>query len=320
MEDAMQETTRVGGVLATRRRATLRSSKTKRIVTGYLFLLPALIILAVFLIYPVVYGAILSFYNYNILSPAKFAGFANFRKLAVDPTFRSAIINSLKYLLIVPPIQVASLALAILVNRRVRGISFFRAAFYIPVITAAVVVAVAWKWIFDLNYGLLNAALRGLGILEQPIGWLTEPRWALWSIMFVTFWRGLGFYMVVYLAGLQGIPPELEEAAAIDGAGRWQRIRYVTIPLIMPTVAFCTIWSSIAALKVFDEILVMSGPQPGGPANSTMVVNVLIWRTAFLGGFNFGYAAAQGLVLAGIIMVFTLLNIRFFRSGLEGNA
>jgi putative chitobiose transport system permease protein len=225
MEGRMHQTTRAGGLVPARRRTTLRSSKAKHIIAGYLFLLPALIILAIFLVYPVVYGAVLSFYNYNILSPAKFVGFANFRKLVSDPLFRVALINSLKYLLIVPPIQIASLALAILVNRQLRGIAFFRAAYYVPVITAAVVVAVAWKWIYDQQYGLLNAGLRGLGILDEPIGWLTDPRTALWAIMFVTFWRGLGFYMVVYLAGLQAIPPELEEAAAIDGAGRWRDLK-----------------------------------------------------------------------------------------------
>lgn len=313
----MQGTARVSSMAV--QRTTRRSSRVRHIVAGYLFLLPALIVLAIFLIYPVVYGAALSLFNYSVLAPPEFVGLHNFRNLLVDREFRSALANSLRYLLIVPAIQVASLALAILVNRRLRGISIFRAAFYVPVITAAVVVAVAWKWIFDLNYGLLNAALRGLGIIDQPIGWLNDPDWALWSIMFVTFWRGLGFYMVVYLAGLQAIPVELEEAAAMDGAGAWQRLRYVIVPLMMPTIAFATIWSSISALKVFDEILVMSGPTPGGPANATMVVNLLIYVTAFE-KFEFGYAAAQGLVLAGIIMIFTLFNLRFFRSGLEGNA
>jgi len=292
----------------------------RHIIAGYLFLLPAMIVLAVFLFYPVMYGALLAFYNYSILAPPEFAGLANFRRLATDPVFRIALAHSLQYLLIVPAIQLASLALAILVNRRIKGIAFFRAAYYLPVITAAVVVAVAWKWIYDLQFGLLNAALRGLGIIDRPIGWLTDPDWALWAIMFVTFWRGLGFYMVVYLAGLQAIPTELEEAAAMDGASARQRLRYVIVPLIMPTIAFATIWSSISALKVFDEVLVMSsGPQPGGPANATMVVNLYMYLTAFE-DFEFGYAAAQGLVLAGIIMIFTLFNIRFFRSGLEGTS
>jgi putative chitobiose transport system permease protein len=314
----MQHTARVSPAPTTRR-PPLRAHRLRQIIAGYLFLLPALIVLAVFLIYPVGYGALLAFYNYSILAPPRFIGLDNFRKLAGDPVFRIALLHSLQYLLIVPVIQIASFALAVLVNRRLAGIAFFRAAFYLPVITAAVVVAVAWKWIFDLEYGLLNAGLRGLGLIDEPIGWLSDRRWALWSIMFVTFWRGLGFYMVVYLAGLQAIPAELEEAAAIDGAGFWQRIRYVTIPLMMPTFAFATIWSSIAALKVFDEVLVMGvGSTPGGPANATMVVNLLIYVTAF-DKFEFGYAAAQGLVLAGIIMIFTLFNLRFFRSGLEGN-
>ncbi len=315
----MQDTAQARTSAVVQRWSSLRSARIKHLVAGYLFLLPALIFLTLFLFYPVIYGAILSLYNYSILAPPRFIGLDNFRRLAGDPLFRVALKHSIQYLLIVPLIQVASMSLAILVNRQIRGISFFRAAYYVPVITAAVVVAVGWKWIFDLNYGLLNAALLQLGLISRPIGWLTDPRFALWSIMFVTFWRGLGFYMVVYLAGLQAIPTELEEAAAIDGAGPWQRIRYVIIPLLMPTIAFATIWSSISALKVFDEVLVMgAGSSPGGPANATMVVNLLIWVTAF-DKFQFGYAAAQGLVLAGIIMIFTLFNVRFFRSGLEGN-
>lgn len=299
------------------KRSSKRSaSRIRHIVVGYLFLLPALIVLLVFLLYPVTYGAVLSFYDYSILAPAEFTGLENFQKLLTDSIFHTSLIHSIQYLLVVPIIQIFSFGLAMLVNQKLRGVAFFRAAFYIPVITAAVVVALAWQWIFDLEYGLLNSFLLSLYIIREPVAWLDQPSIALWSIMFVTFWRGLGFYMVIYLAGLQGIPRELEEAAAIDGVGRWQRLWYITIPLMMPTIAFCSIWSSIAALKVFDEVLVMSRPNPGGPANSTMVVNLLMYLTAF-DDFDFGYAAAQGLVLAGIIMIFTLLNIRFFRSGLE---
>jgi putative chitobiose transport system permease protein len=312
----MRETGSVAGAARPAQRTTIWTGRVKRIIAGYLFLLPALIILAVFLVYPVGYGAILSLFDYPIIASPTFIGLDNFSKLLEDRVFRIALLHSVQYLLIVPVIQVASLALAILVNRQIYGIAFFRAAYYVPVITAAVVVAVAWQWIFDLEYGLLNAGLEGIGLIREPVAWLDDPQIALWSIMFVTFWRGLGFYMVVYLAGLQSIPAELEEAAAIDGASRWQRLRHITIPLLMPTIAFCSIWSSISALKVFDEVLVMSRPNPGGPANSTMVVNLLMYLTAF-DQFDFGYAAAQGLVLAGITMIFTLLNIRFFSSGLE---
>ncbi|MEM8532006.1 MAG: sugar ABC transporter permease [Chloroflexota bacterium] len=311
----MRDTARVQSTPA-KKSSKHSASRIRHIVVGYLFLLPALIVLLVFLLYPVTYGAVLSFYDYSILAPAEFTGFENFQKLLTDSIFHISLIHSVQYLLVVPIIQIFSFGLAMLVNHKLPGIAFFRAAFYVPVITAAVVVALAWQWIFDLEYGLLNSWLQSLQIIREPIAWLDQPAIALWSIMFVTFWRGLGFYMVIYLAGLQGIPRELEEAAAIDGVGRWQRLWYITIPLMMPTIAFCSIWSSIAALKVFDEVLVMSRPNPGGPANSTMVVNLLMYLTAF-DDFDFGYAAAQGLVLAGIIMIFTLLNLRFFRSGLE---
>ena len=191
----------------------------------------------------------------------KWAGLSNFHRLWVDPYFWKALSNSILYLAIVPVIQLAAIALAVLVDKPFWGRNFFRTAFYIPVITSVVVVGVTWRWVFRSD-GLANFLLSLVGL--GPIEFLTNPNYALFSIMFVTLWQGLGYYMILYLAGLQTIPPELEEAALLDGASPKDVFWHITVPLLKPTVALCTIISCISALKVFGEIFVMT-PQ-GGPS------------------------------------------------------
>ncbi len=283
----------------------------------WLFLAPALLFLAVFTFYPILCGVSLAFTEFSLLRHTpdgtlvgpRWAGFSNFARLAVDPLFWKALSNSLLYLLVVPVIQLAAIGIAVLVDKPFRGRSFFRTAFYVPVITSVVVVGITWRWVFRSD-GLANYLLGLVGL--GPVGFLTDPNYALFSIMFVTLWQGLGYYMVLYLAGLQTIPVELEEAATLDGAGPWQVFFRITIPMLKPTVALCTIISCISALKVFGEIFVMT-PQ-GGPANSTLTMVYYIYLKAFE-DFDMGYSAAIALVLAMVVGVISWINVRYFRDG-----
>jgi len=245
------------------------------------------------------------------ICPPKNVGFKNFKRMAQDPLFHKALLNSLKYLLIVPFIQILAILLAVTVNRKIRGIGFFRAAYYIPVITSIVVVGIAWRWIFDSN-GLLNFILvKQLHLSCSNIGWLTDPKIALYSVMFVTLWQGLGYYMVLYLAGLQRINSEYLEAAKIDGANDWQVLYYIIVPLLKPTVILCSIISSIAALKVFGEIYVLTS---GGPQSATLTMVYYIFIKAFQ-EYDMGYASALALVLALVVGLISWINLKFFRQG-----
>ncbi len=282
---------------------------------AYLFLLPALTLLGLFTFYPVAFGTALSLYEYNLRTligaePQRFVGLDHFRALRSDRFFWIALGNSVKYVLVVPVLQFASILLAVAVNRRLRGIRWFRAAYYIPVITSMVVVGLVWRWLYEQD-GILNYVLLSLGVIERPISWLGNPHLALYAVMFVTFWKGLGYYMVIYLAGLQAISPEYDEAAMIDGAGRWQVFRHVTLPLLRPSILVASTISVIAALKVFEEVYVMTG---GGPMFRTFTMLFYIFDVGFQ-KFDFGYAAALAVVLAAGIMVLSALNFAVFRRG-----
>lgn len=283
----------------------------------WLFLAPALVILTLFTFYPMVCGVALAFTEFSLLRHTeagqlvmpRFSGFDNFFRLWVDPYFWKALLNSILYLLVVPVIQLLSIGVAVLVDKPFPGRQFFRTAFYVPVITSVVVVGITWNWVFRSD-GLANYLLSLVGI--GPIGFLTDPDFALFSIMFVTLWQGLGYYMILYLAGLQAIPQELEEAARLDGARPWDLFWHVTVPLLRPTVALCTIISCISALKVFGEIFVMT-PQ-GGPEQSTLTMVYYIYQKGFE-DFDLGYSAAIALVLAGVVGIISWINVRYFKDG-----
>jgi len=279
-------------------------------VIAYLFLLPALGLLAVFTFYPVVYGTVLSLFEYDIINPPRYVGGQQFQRLLGDRYFWIAIANSAKYILVVPVIQLGSILLAVLVNRRLRAIGAFRAAYYIPVITSWPVVGIMWTWMYD-QQGIVNWILRSLDLISRPISWLSHPTIALYAVMFVTMWKGLGWYMVIYLAGLQSIPTEYEEAAMLDGASRSAVFWRITVPLLRPYVLLASLISTMAAVKVFEEIYVMTR---GGPFFSTYTMFMYIFDEAFQ-ELNMGYAAALAVVLAAVILVFSVVNFRVFRSG-----
>ncbi|GGR92017.1 carbohydrate ABC transporter permease [Deinococcus sedimenti] len=288
----------------------------RQTLMSYTFLAPALILLAVFTFYPLLYGAYLGFTEYNGARfannlPPQWVGVKNFETVLSDPLFRTALGNSVKYLLVVPALQLASLAVAVLVAKNLPGIAVFRAAYYIPVITSVSLAAVMWEWVFNRE-GTLNWLLGALHLTtpEAAFGWLNSEQWAFWAVMLVTFWRGFGYYMVLYLAGLQAIPEELEEAAILDGANAWQRFWSVTVPLMRPTILLCTLLSTIAALRVLEEVLVLTN---GGPLNSTYTALMYVYAKAFQGfDFDYGLASAAGLIVALVALLLSALNFRLF--------
>ncbi len=257
-----------------------------------------------------VFGTYLGFARYNVITPPQWVGLDNFRRLLNEPHFWAGLSNSLRYVLVVPVIQMAAIGAAVLVNRRLPGITLFRAAYYIPVITSFSVVGIMWGWMYD-QYGPVNYVLQLLGLVDRPFNILTRPGLALYAVMFVTLWKGFGYYMVLYLAGLQAIDRTYEEAALIDGAGRWTVFWRVTLPLLRPIILLCSLLSTISAIKVFEEIFVMTG---GGPAGSTYTALYYIYSKAFQ-DFQYGQAAAASLVVAAVSLVFSFINFKYIRGG-----
>jgi len=287
------------------RRATLRTA-----LLAYSFMLPFLVLLVLYHTWPVIFGTYLAFTKYNIISPPQFVGLANFRELIQDQQFWSGVVNSLKYILVVPVIQLLSIGVAMLVNRPLKGIGFFRTAYYVPVVTSFAVVGLIWTWMYQQS-GPVNFVLMKLGLMQRDSSLLSNPGSALYAVMFVTLWKGVGYYMVLYLAGLQSIGRELEEAAVIDGATRWQVFVNITLPGLRPTILVCSLLSTISAVKVFEEIFVMT---QGGPVGSTYTALFFTYAKAFQ-DFRYGYAAAAGIVVAVISLVFGVVNFRLTRGG-----
>jgi putative chitobiose transport system permease protein len=283
-------------------------------LTPYLFLAPALAVIAVFVLYPIVAVVYYSFTDYNIISPPVWIGLKNYQQLIQDPIFWLALEHSFIYLLVTPILIVLSILLAIVVNRQLPGINFFRALYYIPVISGSIAVGIAWRLIWD-THGLLNSTLLSLGLLKEPIQWLAEPNYTLPIAMLLTIWLGLGYYMMIFLAGLQNIPDELYDAAVIDGANGWQKHFYVSFPGLRPQITFVTVISCLAALEVFNEVFVLTGGS-GGFLDSGVTIVFYLWRVAFRLQ-HAGYASAVAMALLAITLVFSIVNIRFLERGTE---
>lgn len=277
-------------------------------ITPIMFLLPGCIILGAFIFYPMIQAIWLSFTNYNMVQQnPDFVGIANYKELFADALFWKVLGQTLLYLIIaVPALVFLPIFLAILVNQQLKGITFFRSIYYLPVVTSMVVVGIAWKWMYA-DQGVLNYLLETLGLINEPIHWLTSTSTSLFAVMAVTVWKGLGYYMVIYLAGLQAIPSNLYEAAEIDGASKWRQIIHITIPLLMPSIMIVTIMSSISAMKVFEEIYVMT---QGGPLNSSMTLVYYIYNEAFE-SLEMGFASAAGVILFIVTLMFSIVNIAF---------
>jgi len=276
----------------------------------YLFLLPAAVILIIFFFIPFFHTIVLSFQDYSnsIYSP-NFAGLQNYFLIIHNPVFYKVLWNTFLYLIVaVPILAIIPLFLAILINQKIRGITLYKILIYLPVIVSIVVAAIAFKWLYAQE-GILNYLMQ---VFHMPaIGWLTDPKYAIYSVIIVTIWKGIGYYMMIYLAALMSVPKDLYEACDIDGAGFFRKHLTVTVPHIMPTIALVTTISSISAMKIFAEIYVMT---KGGPLNSTKTVVYYIYEKAFE-NLDLGVASAMAVMLLVIVMIFSLINIFCFERG-----
>jgi len=279
-------------------------------VAPYLFLLPAGVILLIFFFIPFVQTIFLSFQDYsNNIYNADWVGLTNYAQIFKNPVFYKVMLNTFIYLIVaVPVLAVVPLFLAILINQKIRGITLYKILIYLPVIVSIVVAAIAFKWLYA-DQGILNYVLNVLHI--KSIGWLTDANYAIYSVIILTIWKGIGYYMMIYLAALMSVPKELYEACDIDGAGFFRKHLTVTIPHIMPTIALVTTISSISAMKIFAEIYVMT---KGGPLNSTKTIVYYIYEKAFE-NLDLGYASAMAVILLVVVMVFSLINILCFERG-----
>jgi putative chitobiose transport system permease protein len=280
--------------------------------TPYLFLAPALVLVAVFVLYPIASVVYYSFTSYDIVRPPEWVGLDNYRQLIADPTFWKALTNSVIYLIATPTLIILSIALAIVVNRQLRGIHVFRALYYIPAISGSIAIGIAWRWLFDRN-GFINSVLIWLGVLKEPIQWLSDPSMVLPIAILLTIWAGVGYYSVIFLAGLQNIPEELYDAARIDGCNELQKHRYVSLPGLRPQIVFVAVISSLAALKVFDEIYVLTN-KTGGVLDSGVTIVFYLWKQAFTLQ-HAGYASAIAIVLLALTLAFSVFNVRLLERG-----
>ena len=283
-----------------------------RSLIPYLFLAPALTVLGLTVFWPAIQALYLSFtsYGFDVTQPPLWIGLDNFRELLGDRTFWITVKNTLLYLIgVVPLLAILPLLLAILVNQKLRGMRWFRVAYYTPVVISMVVAGIAWRWLYAEN-GFFNQILIGLGLTESGIPWLTSPALAMPSVMVVTIWKGLGYYMVIYLAGLQTIPPDLYEAAAIEGSDGWRKHWDITFPLMRPYIFLVTVISAIAATKVFEEIYIMT---QGGPLNSSKTLVYYVYELAFQ-ELELSYACTVGLALFLVILALSILRLMSDRS------
>jgi multiple sugar transport system permease protein len=285
--------------------------RDKRFGTAMFFLAPALIAIGVFFFVPVIAAFILSFTDFDIYSLsslefARFVGVKNYVRLFEDPLFWKALRNTLYFLLVGGPLSIAvSLAAALLLSAKlVRFKTFFRLAYFAPVVTTLVAVAVVWRFVYHPRFGLLNYALSLFGI--PGIDWLGDPNWAMPAIILMAVWKNFGYNMIIFIAGLQNIPGELYEAASIDGASHWQQFSSITIPMLAPTTLFISIITMIGYFQLFAEPYVMT---QGGPLNSTLSIVLYMYQQGFR-WWNMGYSAALAFVLFALILVGSIIQSR----------
>lgn len=280
----------------------------KRTLVLALFLGPSLVGITAFVVLPILTSLGLAFTDWDLLTTPRFVGLDNFRRLLADPEFWTTLRNTVKYLVgYIPLVLILALAIAVALNQRLPARSFFRALYFLPVVTSWVAVSLMWMWLYNPVFGLVNNFLGWFGI--RGPGWLFDANWAMPAVILTSVWKDTGFMMVILLAGLQGIPGEYYEAASIDGASPWQNLRFITVPLLMPALFFALMISLIGSFQVFDQVYIMTG---GGPAGATMVLMERIVRNAF--GYNrMGYAAAMSWVLFLFIFVVSFLMTRLRR-------
>lgn len=280
--------------------------RRKNTLTALSFIAPNFLGFFLFTLVPVVFSLILAFMSWDSFSAPEFVGFKNFTKMMNDDTFWISLKNTFLYTIgVVPLTLICSLGLAILLNKKIRGMKFFRTAFFFPYVTSLVAIAVVWNMLFHPTMGPINQFLKVF--IENPPGWTSSSDWALTAIVIVSVWRGMGYYMILYLAGLQSVPKELYEAASMDGANKWKQFMNVTLPSLRPTTFFVTIMLVINCFKIFDLVQVMTA---GGPGRATNVLVYQIYNEAFV-KFNFGYASAIAMVLFVIVLTITVIQFKW---------
>lgn len=273
---------------------------------AWFFLMPTGILLVTFSLVPAVWAFFLGFTNYNVFQPVEWVGLSNYATLMKDGEFWNALRNTFFFwLLVTPALVVIPVFIAVLVNQKLRGIKIFRLVMYFPFLVSVVVTALLWGWMFQ-SEGVLNYVLSLFNL--GPVGWLTEKSTALPSLAMITIWQGAGYYMLIYLAGLQAIPRHLYESAEIDGAGIWRKQWHITFPMLRPVIFFVAVISTMSAFKEFTLMLVMT---EGGPLGATTTVVYLVFEEAFQ-KLNMGYASAISTILFIIILLLTILNQRLF--------
>ncbi|HEU4324780.1 MAG TPA: sugar ABC transporter permease [Roseiflexaceae bacterium] len=274
-------------------------------IHGYLFIAPAVVGFLIWIAGPMLFSAWVSLTAWDLLSPPEFVGLSNYQAMVKDPLFWQSLKVTAVYTLIsVPLFQVLAFALALLINVRVRGIAIFRTIYYLPSIVPVVANAMLWAWVFNSDFGLLNAALRAFGL--PKILWLQDPAFALPALITMSLW-GVGGAMLIYLAGLQGVPQQLYEAAEIDGASHWRRFVHVTLPMLSPVLFFNFLMGLIGALQTFTQGYIITN---GGPQNATLFYALYLYRRAFT-DFRMGYASALAWVLFAIVLAISVLIFRY---------
>lgn len=267
------------------------------------FLAPALIGFGVFTAYPTVASLVISFADWDLLTPIKWVGWRNYVELVQDPTAIKVFVNTVIFTVVtVPTLLIVPFFLAVALNQKIRFVRFFRAAFFLPVISSMVAMSMVWQWMYNADFGLVNWFLSLFGV-DGP-SWLSDSHWALVSVVLTSIWKSLGFNMVLFLAGLQGIPDYYYEAAELDGAGWWQRTRSITIPQLAPTTLLVSVMTVISSFQVFDQVVIMTD---GGPNHSSSVLVHYIYQEAFK-FFQMGYASALGWGLTIFVLLLTLIQ------------
>jgi len=279
--------------------------------SAYVFISPGLVLFGLFTLFALVFAFYLSFHEWNVINKDKpFVGLENYRDILHDEKFQRAVLNTFYFTVgSVPPGIILGLLIALMLNQPIRFRGLWRTLYYLPAITPFVVVSILWKWFYNGDYGLFNYYLLKAHVIDEPLLWLADKNLAMPSVILMSIWGGVAGAMVLYLAGLQAIPEELYEAAKVDGAGAWQRFRYVTVPQLAPTTLFLLVIGIIYSLQVFTQIFVMTG---GGPVDRTTTMVYYIYLSAFK-FYEMGYATALAFFLFAIALVFTLMQLRLYR-------
>ena len=278
----------------------------KQRILPYVLVSPYIFHFLLFVAFPIVFSIILTFNKWNIISPMEFIGLSNFSRLFQDKFFLKSLLNTLWFLAIHIPAQIiVALALAEVLNQQIKARAFFRAAFFLPVIVSGVVVTMLWQQLYGFDTGLLNRILVSLGL--GKVGWLVNPNFAMASLALMATWKNVGLYVILFLVGLQTVPPQYYEAAELEGANHWQKFWHITLPMINPTIIMIIILSTIGGFSLFIEPYIMTG---GGPLNSTLSAVLYIYKQAFF-YYHMGYSATLGLFFALLIFMVVIIQKKY---------